>query len=273
MGTIRLMPPEEERRPLEISSDMIERATEVADQAADVIKSTIISGPNPKTKDVFDDICSKLDIPQREDIVSSLSRVADDLSIYQNVGQTPVVRIENVHVPVSIQSLISDSAKRNANVEASFSSRSRARETIAVWADQDEFRHLVTSEASLSGLMSQFGMFLRVRIAGIRFWGNSNIDERVFDSDPSDDQNPTNSPNGSGLFRVTVSCTAEDYRIFVTPAYFIDWTFFGYPSTPVANHILPGRYLFGTDSIMGKITEDQAIFVVPTSFNPRLKRF
>jgi hypothetical protein len=273
METMMLLPPEEERRPLEISSDMIERATEVADQAAEVIRSTIISGPNPNTKDAFDEISSKLDIPQRGDIVSSLSRVADDLSIYQNVGQTPVVRIENVDVPISIQSLMSDSAKRNASVEASFSTRSRARETIAVWADQDESRHLITSEASLSGLISQFGKFLQVRIAGIRFWGNSNIDERVLDSEPSDDRNPTNSPNGSGLFRVTVSCTAEDYRIFVTPAYFIDWTFFGYPSSPVTNHILPGRYLFGTDSIIGKITEDPAIFVIPMSFKPRLKRF
>src|SRR5271154_7136214 len=105
MGTTMLMPPEEERRPLEISSDMVERATVVADQAADVIRSTIISGPSPDTKEVFDDISSKLEIPQRADIASSLSRVADDLSFYQNAGQTPVVRIENVDVPVSIHSL------------------------------------------------------------------------------------------------------------------------------------------------------------------------
>ena len=213
-----------------------------------MIRDTIIGGPNPNAKEVFVEISSMLDISQ-------------------------VVRLEDVPVPVSIQSLMSDSAKRNANAEASFSTRSRARETISVWADQDQSRHLATSEVGLSGLVGQLGKFLQVRIAGIRFWGNSNIDERVFDSDFSEDQNPTNSPNGSGLFRVTVSCTAKDYRIFVTPAYFIDWTFFGYPSSPVANHILPGRYLFGTDSIMGKITEDQAIFVIPMSFKPRLMRF
>ena len=78
---------------------------------------------------------------------------------------------------------------------------------------------------------------------------------------------------GGGL-QFQVSCLTRGLRIHVSPAYFINWVFFGSPTTPVTSCVLPGRYVFAGDGpMLPTLTQDPAVFCIPPSFHAPLTRF
>jgi hypothetical protein len=79
--------------------------------------------------------------------------------------------------------------------------------------------------------------------------------------------------DGGGL-RVRVSCKTRGLRIHVSPAYFVNWVYFGSPTSPVVSYVLPGRYIFAGDGpMMPKRRTDPTVFCIPADYNPQLKRF
>jgi hypothetical protein len=85
---------------------------------------------------------------------------------------------------------------------------------------------------------------------------------------------PSTSPIGApqvNYLNVTVSTVNPGLRIFSSPVYFITWTYFGAPTTPVSGPLLPGRYLFsGQGSLVPIFTCDPAQFNIPPTLNPVL---
>jgi hypothetical protein len=77
----------------------------------------------------------------------------------------------------------------------------------------------------------------------------------------------------NGLISVEVECKSKGRRIHSSPAYFVDWTYFGQPSPRVIGWLPPGRYVFATDGKRQDFLADPAVFSIPTQFNPVLKRF
>lgn len=79
--------------------------------------------------------------------------------------------------------------------------------------------------------------------------------------------------SGGGL-QVQVSCLTPGLRIHVAPAFFINWVYFGSPTTPVTGYVLPGRYVFAGDGpMLPKFTKDNGVFCIPPSYHPALTRF
>ena len=78
---------------------------------------------------------------------------------------------------------------------------------------------------------------------------------------------------GGGL-KVQVSCNTTGLRIHASPAYFITWTYFGSPSSPVVGNLLPGRYIYAGDgSPLQSFTPDDGVLSIPPTYSPALARF
>lgn len=84
---------------------------------------------------------------------------------------------------------------------------------------------------------------------------------------------PPASGAGPGLL-IQVSCQTPGLRIHVAPVFFINWVFFGSPTTPVTSYILPGRYVFAGDGpMLPTLTQDSGVFSIPPTFHAILTRF
>lgn len=78
-----------------------------------------------------------------------------------------------------------------------------------------------------------------------------------------------------GLMMVRVTCKSSGLRVHSSPAYFVDWSYFGDPSNPdVDGWLLPGRYIFATDGACPPdYVPDSAVFPIPEQYNPHTKQF
>jgi len=190
-----------------------------------------------------------------EDITETLPTAIEDFGIYSQAGGAPVLTTHDRPMIVSVRSVFSDLSELGVSVKQMSESRSSFKEGLSVWSSIDDNRAVVETNDAKDGFIGHLKGFLSNRIAGLKFTGGG-----------SDD------PNG-GMFEVEVTCKSKGYRILVSPAYFIDWVFFGSPSFPVKKALAPGRYIFGTDSINGTFVSDGVIFRVPDDFKPVLEKF
>lgn len=79
--------------------------------------------------------------------------------------------------------------------------------------------------------------------------------------------------SGGGL-QVEVSCQTRGLRLHIAPSYFQAWVFFGSPTYPVSNFVLPGRYRFAGDGPMQRrLITDRAVFSIPPTYKPVVTRF
>jgi len=79
----------------------------------------------------------------------------------------------------------------------------------------------------------------------------------------------------NGLMMVRVKCKSSGLRVHSSPAYFLNFGYFGDPSTPdVDGWLLPGRYVFATDGPSPPdYLPDNAVFLIPSQYNPHVKKF
>lgn len=144
------------------------------------------------------------------------------------------------------------------------------REEEVLLFDVPEADELV--EHNLSG-------FLSYRFAGAKTWSEwfhvaggstSPIDGRQ--GSGSSPPGPAVSPGG-GL-QVQVSCRTAGLRLHVSPSYFVTWTYFGSPTTPVTSYVLPGRYIFAADGpMLRQPRQDNGVFGIPPTYRPVLVSF
>jgi len=117
------------------------------------------------------------------------------------------------------------------------------------------------------------GAFLSYRFAGMKVWNEWIQRFQNFGSGVPNDPIPSEIGPGGGL-QVEVFCRTRGLRIHISPAYFIDWVFFGSPTTPVASYVLPGRYIFAGDGpMLPTRVRDEAVFSIPPTYRPSLMRF
>jgi hypothetical protein len=78
-----------------------------------------------------------------------------------------------------------------------------------------------------------------------------------------------------GLMMVRVTCKSSGLRVHSSPAFFVDWNYFGDPSNPdVDGWLLPGRYIFATDGpCPPDYLPDGGVFPIPSQYNPHVKKF
>lgn len=145
---------------------------------------------------------------------------------------------------------------------------------------EDRFR-VVNLDDAAKGIYRNLEGFLSFRFAGFKKWG-----EWIHGSILNKTSRPTKSDSGSstpppppavgtgGGLQVQVSCLTPGLRIHVSPSYFINWVYFGSPTTPVTSYILPGRYIFAGDGpMLQKLTRDDGVFCIPPTYHPNLTRF
>jgi len=211
------------------------------------------------------------------DLEASLFRAFKDFDHYRGLGRVPLLNSDDASLPVSIRTV-----KRRLDAsgflehEETYTHSSALRAAIDKWADLDDAYAVGTVEEAAESFHDNLETFMTNRFGGLRMWESAEVPERIPHGRVMNDaktEGPTSSNIGTGLFRVTVKCKAPGYRILVSPAYFIDWVYFGAPSTPVTNGMLPGRYIFGTDSVDGSVISDGVIFRIPNDFTPNLERF
>jgi hypothetical protein len=127
--------------------------------------------------------------------------------------------------------------------------------------------------------------FLSYRFAGMRKWGEwiHGIGNQFLGGSTAPPQgggthgggfSPPPAVGQGGGLQVQVSCRTPGLRIHVAPAFFINWVFFGSPTTPVTSYVLPGRYVFAGDGpMLPRLTKDGGTFCIPPTYYPVLTRF
>lgn len=152
--------------------------------------------------------------------------------------------------------------------------------------DYEEKQIIVTSLGEAhEGLQRSLNEFLSFRFAGIKKW-NEWIHGMSASFNNQGGGHPTSSnPNGSGVspppavgagggLQVQVSCLTPGLRVHISPAYFINWVYFGSPTSPVTSYVLPGRYVFSGDGpMLPKRKRDNGVFNIPPDYHPSLVRF
>lgn len=145
---------------------------------------------------------------------------------------------------------------------------------------------MIDIEEAEKGIQLSLSKFLSYRFWGTKHWPRWNKGSRSSSSGDSKDPPPQGGGSGSatpppppdvtsgGGLEVEVSCRTSGLRIHVSPAYFIDWLFFGHPTTPVTSYVPSGRYMFGGDGpMLPKFTKDHGVFSIPPTYHPSLTRF
>lgn len=201
-------------------------------------------------------------LPARtHDIADTIRAAYDAFSLYEAINVTPVLQLDEAALPVSVASWLRDlMAAGQFPDDQGFDSVDAIGKVLHDWVPLHEGNRLLDFNSGLSLFKENIEKFILKRLEGIR----------LSESTPL----ILTPPNAQkGLYSVTVHCRTSGYRILSSPAYFLDWTYFGAPSFPVTNSLLPGRYVFGTDSVPGCVLPDGAIFKIPFDFNPQLMRF
>lgn len=118
------------------------------------------------------------------------------------------------------------------------------------------------------GINRSLTAFLSYRFAGMKMWNKWIRGAGIPPSTPP----PAVGPGGN--LQVQVTCLTPGLRLHISPAYFINWVFFGSPTTPVSSYVLPGRYIFGADGPSQPILiKDPALFSIPPTYHPALMSF
>lgn len=276
MGTMQHMPEETSEKAQRSDTDIWQREREsrlaperlfdlpenlesVAGLIPDLFQFT--HGADNLHRDAFAKRVDSL-LPYRAyDIAGTIRSAYDAFSIYKAIDATPVVQFDDAILPASPASWMRDlvSTGRLADDER-FDSASAIRRGFQEWVSLREGNSVINFRDGLSLFRENLEKFILKRLQGIQVSDNTPLILAP--------------PNiQKGLYSVTVHCHTSGYRILSSPAYFIDWTYFGAPSFPVTNSLLPGRYIFGTDSVPGCVLLDGAIFRIPYDFNPQLMRF
>lgn len=150
---------------------------------------------------------------------------------------------------------------------------------------QQEERVIATNPRDAeAGVERSLTGFLSYRFAGMRKWTEwiQGIGNQLFGgltgprrgTGPGSISPPPPAVGPGGGLQVQVSCLTPGLRIHVSPAYFINWVFFGSPTTPVSGYVLPGRYVFAGDGpMLPKRTRDRAVFSIPPNYHCTLTRF
>jgi hypothetical protein len=126
---------------------------------------------------------------------------------------------------------------------------------------------LVPEEVALASAKGSLKTFLAYRISGFfRFLSPRGPNPSSPTSQFPQGVGPAGS--GRGYLSVTVHTANPGLQISSAPAYFITWTYFGAPSTPVTGPLLPGRYFFGgSGSLVPQFTVDPTAFSIPPTLS------
>ena len=247
---------------------------------ADLVRAHLLGGPNSSYLIPRSAILQTLNMEFKEhsgDLKYSLGRALNDFDHYRQVNQVPLLLSDGGGAPVAMRT-VQKGLESNGLLKSDekLTDPNNLQKAIDNWMTLDETHTVGRVEEASDALHDNLETFLGSRYGGLRMWEKSEFAQRVPSrgaaTDPDFDE-PTSPNIDTGLFRVTVKCKAKGYRILVSPAYFIDWVYFGAPSTPVTSEMLPGRYIFGTDSIGRSVVSDGLVFRIPASFNPQLMRF
>jgi hypothetical protein len=206
------------------------------------------------------------------DVVSNVSLMADEFAIARVMdANLPCLMFGDRDVsPISITTLVPPPSGRT------FGSKERAE----FWQEPDNRRlwhelhnqligggvegRIISWKFERAASFIKFGLtqFLSFRFAGIKTWHSLLRAQGM----------PVVGPDG-GL-QMRVSCRTPGLRMHISPAYFINWTFFGAPTTPVSSYVLPGRYVFAADGPrFARWIRDPGIFAVPPTYEAFLTSF
>lgn len=156
-----------------------------------------------------------------------------------------------------------------------------------LWHERSEEDHVILTnvEEAEEGIQRSLSNFLSYRFSGMKKWAEwiqgKGISNSVKSTDTSDvsgsgSAQPPRPPavGAGGGLQVQVSCSTPGLRIHVSPAYFINWIFFGSPTTPVTGYVSPGRYIFAGDGpMLPRRTKDNGVFCIPPTYYPSLSKF
>jgi hypothetical protein len=243
--------------------------------------------PDPRDVDVYADGGPPRLADIAPDVAANLEQFAADLNLLRTYypGMALCVKLSNsVIVPVSLDAVLaaplsSSYSTRTAELKKSRTLIDEILSGIQSKPETPDNRLVIRDpQTALDGFRGEFSNFLSYRLAGLRFkWSRlttraAYLRGAIGLGPKLREPRPDLEPNES--LEVQVVCRTQGLRIHWSPAYFIKWTVFGSPTTPVVGHLRPGRYVFAGDgSPLTDVTQDDGVFSIPPTYCAALTRF
>jgi hypothetical protein len=251
----------------EIDAESKRRAASLSSRLVDNARREIDQGPRSDIQYAFPDSAyaeEAADTPLR-DVTSHMRAFVAECTIQLGFdGRVLCTDLEEMGlVPVSLR-------------ESATSPLPPADEFRRAHPEQDEI--LVDVDMALDSVERGLSKFLSHRVAAIKRWPMWNA---VFGSsggptavDLAPGVGATADGAPLGTLPVHVSCRTPGLRIHIAPAFFLNWVYFGSPSTPVSSYVMPGLWVFAADgpALAGR-RRDTGVFSIPPTSHLALKKF
>jgi hypothetical protein len=206
------------------------------------------------------------------DVAANLSTMVEDFKSYVRLGSgVPCLRqAEGDLIPISLQALFELEGETKIG-PPSPNEYQRSFQTAVNRIEGQGFQvQLWRNPASFGGMLrSSLSKFLACRVATEDFRVQQPIAfARAFIA-PSMSASTT-----QGTLAVAVNYQTSNMRVHSSPAYFLNWTYYGSSPSPVNGSLPPGLYKFAGDSTssQGRII-DSAVFSIPADFSPVVLAF
>ncbi len=229
--------------------------------------------------------------PQIADVIENINQMATDFALARRWdGKVPCLRLKDGGLaPITFNEFFGASASEGRVMvdhpiyfEPSFA-YGRWREVLrTIEKEADDNIVLTEVPEAEERVQKSLNSFLAHRFAGLKTLGEwvklgRKFGPRFLSGIYKWRRNSQMLPPGiseDGGMRVRVSCRTRGLRLHVSPAYFINWVYFGSPTTPVESYLLPGRYVFAGDGpLLPRRRKDPTVFNIPADFYPRIVKF
>lgn len=279
----------------DLDPESVRRAETLSSRLMDDFRRVSEQGPEPEMRrELFSEerYSQQAEGTPINDVVTNVSQMAMEFATARRIdGEVPCLKLDDGELaPISLAEFFGGGAFSSwlEQFERYFGFPGPHRLWREVfWRSGSQEDGVVVTDVHTAedGVQRSLNGFLSYRFAGMKRWaewiqgagirgfGGSNAPPRGKGSITSSLPPPPAVGAGGGI-QVQVSCLTPGLRIHVSPAYFVSWVYFGSPTTPVANYVLPGRYIFSGDGpMLPKRKKDPTVFCIPADYYPTLTRF
>lgn len=227
-----------------------------------------------------------------DDVVANVSNMATDFATARRWdGEIPCLKLEDGSwAPISFGEFFAGfyGSEREVMYDGPYFDRQFPpyrvwHETLKYYQREEENVIVAKIDEAEKRVEQSLNLFLAHRFAGIKRFGqwmkrkSKFVPPFLYRIYNERSRNVPPSPPGiseNGGLKVRVSCRTPGLRLHVSPAYFINWIYFGSPSSPVESYVLPGRYVFAGDGpMLPRRRKDPTVFSIPADFYPNIVRF
>jgi hypothetical protein len=185
----------------------------------------------------------------------------------------PCIRVGNISIPINIDQYVNDVNKMDSIVSGRRGLFDRFpinlfRMFDYAASEKNDDLGLISHDSLRKIMIETLSYFIKIRYSS---FFNEQIVQRIKRSFIDTPPSVSNKGIENKYLTISLSTINHGLQIQASPAYFISWSYFGNPTSPISGYLKPGRYIFGGQGLgLPTFTVDKTFVDVPPNFNVNL---